>query len=43
VNDKRSERKVWSDRTTRSVTWIVVLFVAALIVIYALAWWRLRG
>jgi len=27
----------------RRITWIVVLFVVALIVLYALAWWRLRG
>jgi hypothetical protein len=37
------ERTVWSDRTTRRISWIVVLFVVSLIDLYALAWWRLRG
>jgi hypothetical protein len=38
-----AERKIWSERTTRRITWIMVLFVATLILLYALAWWRLRG
>jgi DNA-binding transcriptional regulator of glucitol operon len=42
VNEPR-ERKVWSQKTERRVTWAVVLVVGGLIAFLVLAWWNLRG
>jgi hypothetical protein len=36
-------RKVWSPKTERIVTWVVLLVVALIVAIIALAFWRLRG
>jgi hypothetical protein len=36
-------RKVWSPKTERIVTWVVLLVVALIVAIIALAFWRLGG
>lgn len=36
-------RKVWSPKTERIVTWVVLFVVALIVAIIALAFWRLRG
>ena len=43
VISEQRERKVWSDKTQRRVTWTVLIVVALLIAFLVLAWWRLRG
>jgi len=40
---EQRERKVWSDKTQRRVTWTVLIVVALTIAFLVLAWWRLRG
>lgn len=37
------DRKVWSEKTERRVTWAVLLVVGALVALFVVAYWRLRG